>query len=64
MTDLAAWKHFEINVLNHIEEQAYKDEDAVPMEDLSVLKIAEYRGRRKAIEKIRNDVEFIIYGPK
>jgi len=64
MMGLAAWKHFETNILNRIEEQAVKDEDMVPLDDLSVSKIAECRGRRKAIDKIKNDLDYIVNGLK
>lgn len=64
MMGLAAWRHFEVNTLNRIEEQATKDEDNVPMEDLSIARIAECRGRRKAIDIIKNDLEYIIHGLK
>lgn len=64
MMGLSAWKHFETNVLRRIEEQATKDEDNVPLDELSTARIAECRGRRKAIEKILSDVDYIINGLK
>jgi hypothetical protein len=64
MMGLAAWKHFEANILNRIEDQASKDEDNVPLDELSVAKIAECRGRRKAIDKIHTDLDYIVHGLK
>lgn len=60
MMGLAAWKHFETNILNRIEQQAMKDEDAVFLDELTPAKIAECRGRRKAIDKIKSDIQFIV----
>lgn len=62
MLGLAAWKHFETNILNRIEDQATKDEDNVPLDELSTAKIAECRGRRKAIDKIKSDLDYIVNG--
>ena len=62
MMNLAAWKHFETNVLNRIEEQATKDEDNVPLDELTTARIAECRGRRKTIDKIKNDIDYIVNG--
>lgn len=62
MMDLAAWKHFETNILNRIEEQAIKDEDSVSLDDLTLAKIAECRGRRAAIDKITSDLDYIVNG--
>lgn len=64
MMGLAAWKHFEVNVLNRIESQAMKDEDNIPLDELSTARIAECRGRRKAIDKIKNDLQYIVEGLK
>jgi hypothetical protein len=66
MMDLAAWKHFQVNILNRIEEQATKDEDAIPIEtlDSSIGKLGECRGKRAAIDKIKNDLEYILEGLK
>lgn len=62
MMGLTAWRHFEVNILARIEDMATRDEDNTPIEDLSAARIAECRGRRKAIEKIRSDVDYIING--
>lgn len=64
MMDLAAWKHFEVNILNAIEDKAIKDEDSVSLDDLTVAKISECRGRRAAINKIKGDLEYILFGLK
>lgn len=63
MMGLAAWKHVEL-ILNRIEEQATKDEDNCPLDELTPAKIAECRGRRKAIDKIHSDIEYIVNGLK
>jgi len=64
MMDLAAWKHFERMIMNPIEDKATKDEDSVSLDDLTVAKIAECRGRRAAIDKIKNDLDYIVNGIK
>lgn len=60
---MGAWKHIN-NIFNRIEEQATKDEDNIPLEDLqhSIALIAEARGKRKAIEKIHRDLDFLLNG--
>lgn len=66
MVSLGAWKHLEENILKRVEQQALKDEDLIPtaeLEHASVI-IAECRGRRRAIEKIRSDVLYIVNGWK
>lgn len=62
MMDLTAWKHFDRMILNAIDEKATKDEDSVSLDDLTVAKIAECRGRRAAIDKIKNDLDYILNG--
>lgn len=62
MMDLAAWKHFEKTILNRIDEQATKDEDSVTLDNLTVAKIAECRGRRATIDIIKNGLDYIING--
>lgn len=66
MMELAAWKHFELNILNRIEKQATKDEDNIPVSELdkSIGKMGECRGRRGAIQKIKDDLEYILHGIK
>ncbi len=64
MMEMSAWKHFERNVLNRIEDQATKDEDSVALDDLTTARIAECRGRRKAIVKIKTDLDYIVNGIK
>lgn len=64
MMGLSAWRHFEVNILNRIEDQATKDEDGVALDELTPARIAECRGRRKAIDKIHTDLDFILHGPK
>lgn len=64
MMDLAAWKHFDSTILNQIETQAVKDEDSVSLDDLTVAKISECRGRRAAINRIKNGLEYILFGLK
>ena len=62
MMGLAAWKHFEVNILNRIDDQATRDEDMIPLDDLSMVRIAELRGKRRAIDKIKTDIEYIVNG--
>lgn len=62
MMGLAAWKHFKVNILDRIEQMAINDEDSVPLDELTPARIAEARGRRKAIDKIYNDIDYILRG--
>lgn len=64
MMEMAAWKHFEQNVLNRIEDLATKEEDNIPIHELdrSVGQIGVCRGKRLAINKIRSDIEYILNG--
>lgn len=64
MLSLGAWKHFEQNTLSRIEQQATKSEDEIPISDLhnATAYIAEARGKRKTIEKIRSDIDYIVSG--
>jgi hypothetical protein len=64
MMNLSAWRHFEANILNRIENQAMSDEDNIPLDELSMIRIAELRGRRKAIDKIHTDLDYIVNGLK
>lgn len=63
MMEMSAWKHFE-GVMRRLYEMAVKDEDNVPLDEVSIARIAECRGRRKAIDKLRDEVQFIVYGLK
>lgn len=64
MMEQAAWKHFTANILNRIEELATREEDTIPIHELdrSIGLIGECRGKRKAVEKIKDDLEYILHG--
>ncbi len=62
MMGLAAWRHFTKNILDRIEELATKEEDELPLDDLTPARIAESRGKRAVIAKIYSDIDFIVNG--
>lgn len=66
MMDLAAWKDFESRILNPIEANATKDEDAIPTMDLTMAigRIGECRGKRWAIGSIKSSLNYILEGLK
>lgn len=64
MMDLAAWKHFQRNVLDNQEFIATKNEDEIAIADLNLAQIGECRGRRNACRNIRKELSYILDGLK
>jgi hypothetical protein len=55
-----AWKHLNGKILAQIREEASASVDQVPIEQLSVVHVAEWRGIRKALERIGTEIAYIL----
>lgn len=64
MMDQGAWKHFTENVLGKIERDAISDFDLFALNPNTLADLGEARGRRRAIIRIRSEINYIVEGLK
>lgn len=64
MMDQGAWKHFSDTVLGKIERDAINDFDLFAISPSTLADLGEARGRRRAVMKIRSEINYILEGLK